>query len=88
MTTMTDHIEGSARVHTSIWEQAKADRLSRLERKAERKARHAGAPFAYIRTTVMSDRLGFEARGWELESSTSVGIATPTRYVLKRTLTS
>lgn len=87
MSTMTDHIEGSSRVHTSIWEQAKSDRLDRLEAKAVRRARRAGVEVAILKTTVLSDRLGFEARGWELESSVSVGIATPTRWVLRKSLT-
>lgn len=84
MSLMTDHIEGSARVHTSIWQQATDMRFEKIERKAYKKARKMGAPTAYITSVLLSDRLGLEARGWVTESATSVGIATNTRYLLAK----
>lgn len=86
MSLMTDHIEGSARVHTSIWQQATDMRFEKIERKAYKKARKAKAPRAYITSVLLSDRLGLEGRGWECESAVSVGIATNTRYLMSKDL--
>jgi hypothetical protein len=86
MITMTDHIEGSSRVHTSIWAKAKDDQISAMEHRAFRKARREGAPKAVIKNSTVWVRLALEARGWELESTVSVGIATNTRFVLTKAL--
>lgn len=86
MAIMTDHIEGSARVHTSIWANAKAQQISAMEHRAFRKARSVGSSHAIIKNSTLWVRLALEARGWELESTTSVGIATNTRWVLKKSL--
>jgi len=85
---MTNHMtEGSHKTFTKIWREAEDQRLTKMEEKAERRARKAGVEEAHIRTTLLSDRLRLQGRGWKLESTTSVGIATVSRYELTRTLT-
>lgn len=53
----------------SIWQQAKEDYLTKLERKALAKAKKHRLTEARIEVTGEADRLGLLGRGWTLESS-------------------
>lgn len=86
MSLMTDHIEGSARVHTSIFEDAKNRRFQKMEEKAYKQARKAGAPRAIIATTSFADSLGLQGRGWEVDDRVSVGIASLTKIFLGKNI--
>lgn len=86
MTIMTEHIEGSSRVHTSIWARAQVEYLDKMEKKAFKKARKAGSPTAHIHTTSTKDRLGLQARGWTLEDITETAYALTAKYYLVKAL--
>lgn len=88
---MTNHdmlTEGSHRTFAKVWRDAQDSRLDDLERKAERKARHAGVEHAVLRVRTLTERLMLEGRGWVLESTEVRAMGTTSRFVLRRSLTS
>lgn len=87
MRSMTDHIEGSAHVHQSIWEKANDERLAAKEAKAERRARDAGLSHAVLKVSTFADRLRLEGRGWKVQAELPRAMALSTTYEMTRALT-